>query len=55
MSYELGQDVVRATHGVCTVDQLRADRGALWRRFQSAQLELHRAIPRHGLRATDLP
>ena len=37
------------------MDQLCADHCALWRRYPSAQPELHRAIPRHGVCTTDLP
>src|SRR5574340_369078 len=55
MNYELGQDAVRANYGVRAVDQFCAHCGAAWRRFQSAESELHRAIPRHGLRSVDLP
>src|SRR3989338_2533358 len=55
VSYEHGQDVVCADNGVRAMDQLCAHRGSLWRRFRCAQSGLPGTVPRHGLRATDLP
>jgi len=52
---ERGQDTVRAGHRLPTLDQFPAHRRSLWRRPPGADTELRRAVPLHGLRATDLP
>lgn len=38
---EPGQDLVHTSHGVCAMEQLFEHRGALWRRFRSAQPGVH--------------
>lgn len=49
------QNAIRANYGVRAVNQLCTNRGSLWWRFWRACLELHRAIPRPGLRTNQLP
>src|SRR5271169_2749608 len=48
------QDVVRAAHGFCAVDNVREDCGAVQRRLSGANAVLRRTIPSHGVRSTDL-
>src|SRR5271163_2089904 len=48
------QDVVRAAHGFCAVDDVREDCGAVQRRPSGANTVLRRTIPSHGVCSTDL-
>src|SRR6516162_2899546 len=48
------QDVVRAAHGFCAVDDVREDCGAVQRRSSGANAVLRRTISSHGVCSTDL-
>src|SRR5674476_1574288 len=52
---ERRQDAVRPAHGFSAVEHVCADCCALRRRCSGANAVLRRAIPRDGIRATDLP
>lgn len=54
-SDEHRQDPVRPTHGPPTVDIVHPHCGAVWRRPIREAPAMHRAIPGHGVRATDVP
>ena len=54
ISYECRQDLVRADHGVRSMDKLFSHSGALWRRLGRAAPDLRGVVSRHGFCPTDL-
>ncbi len=48
------QDLVRSSHGVCTVDEFRAHRATPWWQLGRAHAVVCRAVPRNGLCAAHL-
>src|SRR5271156_442870 len=54
-AYERRKDAVLAIDGLPALEHIHAHRGAVSWRPLGANFPLHRAIPGHGIRATDLP
>ena len=50
----VGKTTVRASHGVCAVEDVRPDHRSTWRRRGSAYAGLRRSVSYHVLRATDV-
>ena len=48
------QDLVRQSHGVRAMDQLRAHRAAPWRQRRRALVDVCRAVSSDGVRAADM-